>query len=203
MTGTLTLTFQPNASFVPGGYRDPATVFASGGTTLNFTVPAGSSAGVLPQSGLLQQGTVAGTIVITMTALTSGGVNALPAVPPTLSIVVGRIAPVIVENTLQITGKTATGFVVEFDTYSTPRDLNTMTFSFFAGENARLVGTATFTVPVNSAPGWFSSQPGLSGGSLVHVRAPFTVTGDNTAIGGVTVTLTNSAGASPGQTVGF
>jgi hypothetical protein len=202
MTGTLALTFQANANQVPQGYRDPATVFVNGATTVVFVVVAGSATGVL-ESGLLQQGTVAGTITLTMTALTAGGVNILPATPPTLTIVVPRIPPVIVANSLRVTGKTDTTFNVEFDMYSTPRDLTSITFSFFAAEKGELEGTTTFSVPVNSAPAWFSSAPGLSSGSLVHVRAPFTMSGDSSAIGGVSVTLTNSAGVSPGQTAGF
>src|SRR5262249_46904865 len=43
LDGSLTLTFQPNASDVPANYRDPATQFAAGGTALNFTIPVGAT----------------------------------------------------------------------------------------------------------------------------------------------------------------
>ena len=204
LTGTLTLTFQPNAGAVSTGYVDPAMQFASGGRSVDFTVPAGTTTATLPQNGLIQQGTVAGTITVSLTALSLGGTNVLPQNPPTRSLVVAGLPPVMYANSLQVTQKTSTSFNVEFNAYSTTRDLISVTFAFGAASDAVLNGTTSFTVRLDSiAPQWFSSATGLSSGAAFHLSTPFTITGDSSAIGTVSVTLTNSVGNSSTQTVSF
>jgi hypothetical protein len=204
LVGTLTLRFQANANAVPPGYTDPAVQFASGGNSVNFTVPAGVTTVTLPQGGLIQQGTVAGTITVSLTALSLGGTNVLPVDPPARALTVPRLAPVVYSTTLQITNKSSTGFNVEFNAYATSRDLTSVTFAFSPASGATLNGTTSFTVPLDSlGPQWFSSSAGLSSGSAFHMATPFTVTGDLSAIGAVSVTLTNSVGSSSAQTVGF
>jgi hypothetical protein len=204
LLGVLTLTFQPNASGLPAGYIDPATQFASGGRGVEFVVPVGASTVTLPQGGLVQQGTVAGTITVTLTALSSGGTNLLPANPPSRSIVVAGLPPVIYANSLQITNKSETAFNVEFNAYSTARDLTSVTFAFSPASGAVLNGTTSFTVPLDSiGPQWFGSPTGLSSGAAFHLATPFTISGDSSAIGSVSVTLTNSVGTSSPQSVGF
>jgi len=197
LDGTFTLTFQPNAAGVPPGYMDPGTRFAAGGTTLTFSIPAGSAGSVsLPQNGAIQQGTTAGVITVTLTRLVAGATNILPSSPPSLSITVPRLPPVIIPGSVQITGRSATGFNVELDAYSTPRDLTNATFTFKPAEGAELSGT-TLTVPLASvAPAWFSSAGGLASGGAFHLTVPFTYSGDVGALGSVSVTLSDAAGPS-------
>ena len=205
LTGTLTLSFQSNAAGTPQGFIDPGTQFAAGGTTISFTIPAGSAVATLPQNGAIQQGTTAGTIIVTLTALVSGTTTVvLPQPNPSLSVTVPSLAPVITSGSGTITGRSATGFNVELDAYSTPRDLANATFTFQPASGAHLNGTEPFSVSLDSvAPAWFSSSSGLQSGGLFHLTVPFTFSGDTSALGSVTVTLSNSVGSSSPVTVTF
>ncbi len=205
LTGTLTLSFQSTAAGTPANYIDPATQFAAGGTTLNFTIPAGSAVATLPQSGAIQQGTTAGTITVTLTSLVSGTTTiALPQPTPSLSVVVTPMAPVITSGSGTITSLTSTGFNVELDAYSTPRDLANATFTFQATSGDQLNGATPSPVSLSGvAPAWFSSSSGLQSGGLFHLTVPFTFSGNTSALGSVTVTLSNSVGTSSPVTVAF
>jgi hypothetical protein len=200
LEGRLSLAFTPDAAGLPAaGYVDPAVKFAAGGTTLSFSIAANSTTVTLPGNGAVQTGTVAGTITVTLDQLRLAGTTTdVPlASRPTATIAVARAAPVIVAGSVQITGVSATGFAVELDAYSTPRDLGTAAFSFTAASGARLDGAATFSVPLaQESAAWFASADGRANGSRFHLRVPFTLSGSTTALGTVSVTLGNSAGAS-------
>jgi hypothetical protein len=203
LTGTLTLSFQPNAAGTPANYIDPGTQFAAGGTTLNFTIPVGSTIATLAQNGAIQQGTTAGTILVTLTSLVSGGTPVtLPQPNPSLSVTVARVAPVITSAT--ITGVSSTGFTVELDAYSTPRDLSTVTFTFQPATGAQLNGEDPAPISLTSvAPAWFSSSTGVQNGGSFQLSVPFTFSGNTSALGSVTVILSNSAGTSTSATATF
>jgi len=202
LDGTLTLTFQPNAAGTPADYHDPATQFASGGTTVDFTVPAGTAMATLPQNGAIQQGTVAGTITVTLTRLVAGTTSVVPPAPISTSLIVPQLAPVILPGSVKITGLLSSGFNVEFDAFSTPRDLGDLNLAFQPAAGAKLTGTS-FTVPLQSlAPSWFSSPAGLQSGGSFHLSVPFTFSGDTRSIGSVSVTLSNSIGTSVPHTSG-
>lgn len=205
LTGTLTLSFQSSAAGTPEGYIDPGTQFAAGGTTINFTIPAGAAIATLPQSGAIQQGTTAGTIIVTLTNLIAGTATvAIPQPNPSLSVTVQPIAPVITPGSGTITGLSSTGFNVELDAYSTPRDLANATFTFQAASGAQLNGADPSPVPLSGvAPAWFSSSSGLQSGGSFHLKVPFTFSGDTSALSSVTVTLSNSVGPSSSVTVTF
>src|SRR5205085_11217132 len=110
LQGTVQLGFTPSVSGLPAGYADPAVQFAAGGRTLNFTVPARATSVSPIAGGTIQQGTVAGTLTVTLTSLTSGGVSVLPSTPVTASAVILPLPPVITPNSVQITNLTASGF---------------------------------------------------------------------------------------------
>jgi len=203
LDGTLTLTFQANASSVPANYRDPAAQFAAGGTALNFTIPTGATTATLLQNGAIQQGTVAGTITVTLTRLVAGNTNLLPTPAPSRTITVARLAPVITVGSVQITGRSATGFSVELDGYATTRDLTSATFTFQPAAGAQLTGT-TLTVSLTGVgPGWFSGATGLQSGGSFHLTVPFTFSGDISALGSVSVTISSAEGASAAQSRTF
>ena len=202
LNGTLTLTFQSNAAGTPANYRDPATQFASGGTTVDFTVPTGTAIAMLPQNGAIQQGTVAGTITVTLTRLVAGTTSVIPPAPVSTTLSVPQLAPVILPGSVKITGLLSSGFNVEFDAFSTPRDLGDLNLAFQPAAGAKLTGTS-FTVPLQSlAPSWFSSPAGLQSGGSFHLSVPFTFSGDTRSIGSVSVTLSNSIGTSVPHTSG-
>jgi len=200
LEGRLSLSFTPNAAGLPsGGYLDPAVKFAAGGTTLNFTVPANSTTVTLPGNGGVQTGTVAGTVTVTLDQLRlSGTATEVPlASRSSATIAVARTAPVIVAGSVQITSVTGSGFAVEFDAYSTPRDLRTAVFSFGAKSGARLDGAASFTVQLGTdSATWFGGTDGRNNGSRFHLRVPFTLSGSSGVLGSVSVTLENSVGTS-------
>jgi hypothetical protein len=205
LTGTLTLSFTPNPNVtnVPQGYSDPAMQFVAGGTTMNFTIAANATTATLPQNGAIQQGTVAGEITVTLTQLSEGGVNVLPQPAPSGSVAVPLLAPVIESGSVSITDLASTGFNVELTAYSTSRNLQGVTFNFQAASGTQLSGTTSFSVSLSStAPGWFTSTSGLQSGGSFHLTVPFTFSGDTSALGSVTVTLTNSVGTSSAATGG-
>jgi len=203
LDGTLTLAFQANASSVPANYIDPAVQFAAGGTALNFTIPAGTTTATLLQNGAIQQGTVAGTITVTLTRLVASNTNLLPTPAPSRTITVARLAPVITVGSVQITGRSATGFSIELDGYATSRDLTSATFTFQPAPGAQLTGTSLTVSLTGVGPGWFSGTTGLQSGSSFHLTVPFTFSGDISALGSVSVTISSPEGVSAAQSRNF
>ncbi len=206
LTGTLTLSFASNASGTGEGYIDPATCFINSSnqcvTQLNFTIPAGASSASLPNSGTVQQGTTAGTITVTLTALMAGTTSVLPQPAPTLSVVVAPLAPVI--KSVSILNQSATGFSVQVTAYSTPRDLANATFNFVAAAGTDLNGSTPPAVALGStAQTYFASASGAEGGGTFVLTVPFTFSGNTSALGSVTVGLSNSVGASSTATQSF
>jgi hypothetical protein len=100
-----------------------------------------------------------------------------------------------------ITNVTSNSFDVELVANSTPRDLQTATFTFNPAPGATIGGSPT--IPVNIAPqitAWYASAASQQYGSRFALTMPFTFAGSASAIGSVTVTLTNSAGVSSSVT---
>jgi hypothetical protein len=196
------MTFNP-ASGLPVGYQDPALQFVSGGSTLDFTVPAQATTATLPQSGAIQQGTIAGDIVVSLTRLVTGNASVLPQPAPSRTITIPKLPPVIVPNSVRILNVTASGFDVDFTAYSTPRDLATATFTFAAAAGTGIEGSPTFTLDVrNIVNQWYASAESRAFGSLLRIRAGFTLQGDPIRLQSVTVTLANSVGNSSPVTGG-
>jgi hypothetical protein len=203
LQGTLHLAFTPSVAGLPAGYMDPALQFAAGGTTLNFTVPAGVTTVSPLTGGTIQQGTVAGTITVTLASLTSAGVSVLPPTPVTATATIVPLPPVITANSVHITNLTASGFDVVLTGYSTTRDMTSATFTFNANAGTQFSGSATFTVPL-TAPytAWYQSAQSQSFGSMFQLQVPFTLSGSTNVLQSVTVTLTNSIGTSTPVTGG-
>ncbi|HMJ62913.1 MAG TPA: IPT/TIG domain-containing protein, partial [Bryobacteraceae bacterium] len=203
LQGVLTLSFVPNAAGWPtNGYLDPALQFASGGTTFNFTIKAGTTSPTVSIPNI-QQGTVAGQITVTL-GLSMGTFNVLPA-PLSLSATVPRLAPVVESCTMGVITNGA--FSVQLDAYSTPRDLASAIYSFTAASGAQLTvtaanggqvaGTSQISVPVTAQLSqWFAGSASQPNGSVFSLEAPFTLSGDASALQSVSVVLTNSIGAS-------
>jgi len=181
---TLTLTSKPDS-----GPPDPAVVFVTGGTTATITIPAGSLNGATDVG--VQTGSVAGTITITA-KLTASGSDVTPSPAPNTTIRVAAAAPVLTSVTAT---RTATGFTVTIAGYVTDREVTTGNFTF-SGTN---LGTTSLTVPVDAVFAVYfggTSPPSAPYGGQFSYAQQFTVTGSNTAITSVTVTLTNKIGTS-------
>ena len=191
ITATVTLTFVSNAT-VP--VDDPAIQFASGGRTMTFTVPANTTTFPAVQ---ISSGTVAGTITIAVT-LTAAGANVTPPNAST-TIVIPKSAPVLVAGKVKLVH--ANGYIeVDVTGYSTTRDMTSATFHLNAAPGASFIAT-DITVPMSASfTTWYQSAVSGQFGSQFSYAQPFTVVGDTNQIQSVTVTLTNSAGASVSMT---
>jgi hypothetical protein len=203
-TGTIQLNFVPasNVSGWPAGQTNQQVVFANGTNTTTFTIAAGSTTGVLPNGGVFQQGTVAGTITALITSVTENGVTTTfpGGAQPSVTQTVQALAPVITTGSVQITNITSSGFTVTLTAYSTTRDLTNATFTFTPASGDTLNGT-TQTVSLSSvAASWFSSSGGLDAGGSFSLSVPFPYSGSTSALGTVSVTLSNSIGTSSAQT---
>ena len=184
LTGTLTLNFAG-----VGGANDPAIQFATGGTTETFTVPANTTATPTIQ---LQSGTDAGTITVTL-VLTAAGQVVTPANIQPLVITIPPAPPVITSMTLTRSGDSITANIIG---YSNTRDMSQAFFQFIAANGSSL-SNSIVTIP--AAPlfaAWFTTAGSQTYGSNFMYTQTFNLSADQSTIGSVTVTLTNSAGSS-------
>ena len=202
LTGTLAISFDADSSDAntPSGYQDPNMVFVSTGTTtIPFTIAANSKTATLGSNGAIQQGTVAGTITVTMTSLLAGTMNVLPKPAPTITIPVPRLAPVIEAGSVQIANLTSAGFDVDLNAFSTSRDVQEATFVFTGASGSALNGQTSFQVSFSSAAAsYFGGSTGLKNGGNFGLTVHFTYSGDTSVISGgsVAVTVSNSVGTS-------
>jgi hypothetical protein len=194
VSGTLELTFTPNAEAFEGSI-DPALVFiASGARSLNFTIPAGQTEAEIPEAGRVNVGTVAGTITVRITSLTLSGQPAAD-LPGPAEIVVPRSGPVLTAGSVRLLNSPG-GVTVEVSGYVPSRQISQATIAFTIVAGTDVIGSASFNVPLQAPfATWFGSQTGRENGSRFLLRIPFTVEeGDANRITGVTVTLTNQEG---------
>lgn len=183
VSGTMTLTFAPAA----GGSQNYDAKFATGtGTTVNFTIPAGSTTFSVP----VIIGTVAGVITITTnTSLTSAPIVNTITVNPTVPVITG-VTPGTV---------TTSGFSISVTGRSTPRNMTSALFHFTSPTGTTLA-SADITVPLTNAfTTWYGSSASTPFGSTFTMTVQFSFTGpvgETVPYTTVTVTLTNSVGAS-------
>jgi hypothetical protein len=139
-------------------------------------------------------GTVAGTITITLDLMASG-TDITPTPAPTATITLITTVPFI--QTVLPPQQQAGGFIVVVTGFSTTRDMVSGTFHFASSTNATLA-SADVTVPLGPAfATWYSNSASNATGSEFQLTVPFTTSnGPPTDIVAVTVTLTNSKGAS-------
>jgi hypothetical protein len=195
VTGTLTLTFTPNAT-KPAD--DPNVTMVNGDASArnsNVTFPSNTlNANLSLSNGVLQAGTVAGTIELSVTNVQEGGVGVTPG-NSTFDIQVPRRPPVI--TGVRVLNVTSAGFVVEITGYSTTRDIGSAKFDFGAATGQKLL-TLELKPDVTSAFTTYYQSPAsdATGSAFVYTQ-PFSIEqGTVNAVASVTVALTNSAGAS-------
>ena len=191
ITGQLSLAFAPTIT----GAGDSSIQFNTGGTTANFTIPAGQTTAFTSSSVSFQTGTLGGAITLSATA----NAYALPQPVPSQTVTIAASAPVISSATSAVSGQNITVTVVG---YSPTRDMTTAAFTFSATGNNQLQ-TSSFTVQVGTAfANWYKDPTINNYGSQFSYAQTFAVTGDPTAVVLKSVTLTNSQGASPAFTPG-
>ncbi|MGH9660957.1 MAG: hypothetical protein ACRD96_20590, partial [Bryobacteraceae bacterium] len=189
--------------------NDPAVQFAPGGRTINFTIPAGTRDAVFATNQTtirLQTGTVAGSIVLTPSFTSEGGIALTPATPPPVTLTVAPSAPRLAS--VQVTGKTATGFSLLVTGFATGRSITQIdvTFTPTAGET---VTTTRVSLNVEASfVAWYQGPASVAFGSQFTATLPFTLQGDVTNVTNVvdtiesaSVTITNRQGVSPSRSV--
>ncbi len=190
LAGSLTLTFAPSTS---SGINDPAVQFASGGRTLDFNIPADSTATPGVQ---LQTGTVAGTATISL-VVSANGVNVTPTTLAPVTITIPPAAPTITSSSMTRSGDALTVSVVGF---SNTREALQATFHFNAVAGAT-IDNPDVTLTVGSDFSGYYVTPGSDAyGSAFTYNQVFTLDQDAAAIQNVTVTLTNTIGSSSPST---
>ena len=191
ITGTLTLTFASN-SFVD----DPTIQFASGGRTVNFTIPANTDTAIFGSGAnavRFQTGTVAGTITITP-SFSTANVSLTPLSPPTQSVVIDAGPPVI--QNVQLGTVTSSSFEVLISGFSTPRSVSQVNLQFAAAANYSLQ-SSTLTVNTDSAFGsWYQTTTSGLVGSQFTMSIVIGVNGNMSAVQSVAVTASNKSGTS-------
>lgn len=189
---------------------DPAVVFATGGLTVPFTIPANTTSAVFGSQGTqigLQTGTVAGTITLTPSFATqAGNVDVTPASPTTLQLTVAPAAPTLLA--IQLTGETTTGLTIAVTGFTTSRALTTWNVTFTTAAGYKMP-TTQFAIDVSQVSTvWFGSTASHAYGGQFTLTIPFTFQGTvptgqtvlNT-IASVSATVSNGVGASNSLTV--
>ena len=184
---TATLSLTPN----PGDSSD--LLFSNGSRTIQFTIPANTTQATLP----FQAGTIAGTIQITF-ALQSAGTDITPSPAPTTVTLITPSAPVIRNVTASSTNG---GFQLTVTGFSTTRDMKSAAFHFNAAPGITLqTPDATLDLGTFFAQ-WYQDPNSLLTGSQFSMTVPISVSGSVGTIVSVSVTMTNSVGASSSATV--
>jgi len=185
ITGTMTLTVNPLS---PGGPVDPSVQFSTGGTTFNFTIPAGTTTTPNVQ---IQTGTLAATITVTL-SLEANGQPIDQDIQPVVTVVPDA-APVITSVNLARNGNTLT---VTVQGYSSTDNMSSADFEFTAAPGSAISDPA-ITVDVSSEfTAWYSSPTAVQYGSSFSYSQVFNLSNNSATIGSVSVELTNSEGQS-------
>ncbi len=190
ITGTAALTFQPSG---PNAVDDPSVQFASGGRSATFTIPANATQATLSGSQfVVQAGTVAGTISITVVSLQAAGQSLDVPAGLTLTATIAAGPPIIQTITLV---HTASGIQLQIVGVTDTRELTQASVTFQSAAGAT-VQDPQLTVPLASvATGWFQSSTSASFGGQFALTLPFTFQG-NVSLSSVSVTLSNTSGDS-------
>jgi hypothetical protein len=195
LTGQIVATFAADADIA---IDDGAIQFPTGGRTVNFTIPAGSTTAVFSTSQMaLQTGTVAGTITLTVSVQSAKG-DVTAASTRTLRVL--RAAPVM--RGLQVV-HTSGGFELRLTAYSTPRQLTQAVVQLTPAAGSNLQ-TTQLNIPLTDlAATWYKSAASSAFGSQFTLVLPFTIQGDAAGIDSVSVSLVNNLGSSPAVSAKF
>jgi hypothetical protein len=185
LAGTLTLTFAPDT-----GAGDSTIQFSTGGRTVDFTIPAGTTTAQFPAPLAFQTGTVAGTITVSA-QLRLGQVDVTPSQTPSRTIRVNAAAPVITAAKLT---RTSGGFTIDITGYSPTLDVSKAVFRFKAASGSTLSQTQVEISVQDLFAKWYQDPTSSRYGSQFTFSQPFTIQGDASAVLADSVTLTNRSG---------
>jgi hypothetical protein len=195
IVATITLSFTPAQA---NGATDPTVVFINNTVTDTIPITANSTAAIAPIS--YQTGSTAGTITLT-TQLTlapsAGGTNITPASLTPLVITVPAGPPAISSTTLTRVGTTLQVVTLGL---STTRDMAQASFHFTPASGKSLKTTDLTVQLTTPFATWYQTAGSIAFGTTFSYTQPFTLDSDATDVGSVTVTLSNSQGASQTST---
>lgn len=187
ITATLTLAFTPDP---PNTVTDPAVLFTNNTTTQTIPIPVSPTATITAVN--FSTGSTAGTITLTI-KLTAGGVDVTPASLIPVAVTVPAAPPVVNSVTLTRSGNDITIAILGL---SSTRDMTQAEFHFTPASGASLKTTdltVDLTAPFTT---WYQSTSSDDFGTTFLYTQPFTLSSDAKSVGEVSVTLTNSKGAS-------
>jgi hypothetical protein len=199
VTGTLTLSMVT----APHGV-DPAVQWITGGQTVAFSIPAGTTTAMFSGGRTdvgLQVGTVAGSIAITPTFQLNSGYKFVDS-SPDLMLTVPAIPPQLLDAQLQ--SVTSTSFSLNVVGYSTTKQLGNLTFQFtpFAGTTLS-ASQVQIDVSANALV-YYHSPSSQPFGGLFSLTVPIVLSTNQTTtdsllakIQTITVTVSNDQGESP------
>jgi hypothetical protein len=200
--GTLKLTFVSNAFT-----DDPAIQFATGGRSVNFTIPANSIQALFNGNPTmaLQTGTTSGTILITPSFAMRSGFDMTPPTPTALTMEIPKMAPQLLSAS--ITAQTAGSFTLVLNGYSTTRGIRQFDVQF-TPKKGETITSAHLTVDVAAAASaWYQSAASQGVGGSFLAAIPFVLQNGNSTddvvhrIESLSITATNDAGVSVAVTV--
>jgi hypothetical protein len=203
LNGTLTLQFN-SAVFSD----DPSIQFSNGTRTVGFTIPANTTTAIFPnssQQAQFQTGSVAGTINLTASFATSGGMAVVPASTPTLTLTVPQLAPQIIG--VEVSASSSTGFDLSITGLATSRQVSQIAVQFTPVSGLSLSIPAANVNVSGTFATWYLSTSSEAYGSMFTATIPFTLQGQVSgyanlidALQSVTVTVSNTQGTSSAQT---
>ncbi|MEQ1946031.1 MAG: choice-of-anchor D domain-containing protein [Bryobacteraceae bacterium] len=190
-SGNITLGFKPASAPIAD---DSAVQFvASSKRVVSFTVAQGSTSVLLngQNNATFSTGTTAGVITFTMDA-GAFGISG----DATASI---TIAPAPALLTAAGASRVATGLKITLSGFDNTYSVGTFSFSFY-DRNGAAMGSP---IAANLSTNFQTFYQGQTAGSSFLLLANFPVNGDATQVGGVEVTVTNSAGSTRTQRMSF
>ena len=170
---------------------DQTIQFSTGGTTVNFTIPAGATKANFSgaSSVTFSTGTIAGTITLTANVTAPTPISSVATQTLTTKATFPTISSVKLSQT-------PGGVTVVVTGYSSTDDMISGVFTFSLSSNATIT-TNYISVPVSFYfEPYYAATTSYATGSEFTLTVPFTVTGNPNDLTGVTVTLINSVAAS-------
>ncbi len=205
LSGTITLSRSSEYG------NDPSVLFSNGARTVEFTIPANTTAALFP-GGVTevsyQTGSVAGTITFTPSFRTEGGLSLTPVSPKTLRTTLPASAPVLLG--VQVAERSAASLTLRISGYTTTRSLSKVDLKFEAVPGFN-VSNLNFTFDLAGASAvWFNSPASANFGGQFVIDVQFLLsTSDRTpeavapvsSLQSVAVTVANSIGNSESKTL--
>jgi hypothetical protein len=196
LTGKLSLAFA-SESFSD----DPAIQFPTGGRSIDFRIPAGTTEAMFADGSKqisFQTGTVAGSITLSA-SLAVASVNVTPTPAPSRAFTIASGPPRI--RGVQAVPRAQGSLDLIISGYSTARSVASLHFTFAGTPGARL---QTGSLTANAEPtfaSWYESANSRQFGSLFIATVNLQIVGDLSTLDSITVTAANSRGSSAPVTV--